>query len=171
MKPKRNYTKHKHIAAVVTAVVLAALFQTADGLLPRFFGGAALLLIPAVVCLAMFESEFSAIFYGLLAGLLWDTAMLHNNWHAIFLCVLGLAVSALIRRKMRNILAAALVLTSFALIGYLIVHWLFSARNLTALTNFVFPSFVYTLLFTPVFYWLFREIENKWRSRTAISIQ
>ncbi|MDR1805419.1 MAG: hypothetical protein LBQ80_01425 [Clostridium sp.] len=166
MKQKRDYTRAKHIAAVCGTVVLAALLQTTDGLFPKPFGAAAFLLVPLVVSCAMWESELPSLFYGLLAGLLWDCGNLRFNGHAIFLCLLGCVVSALIRRKMRNTLAVALVLCVPALLGFSLVSWAFSGQAALRLLEYYLPSTVYTLLFVPLFYGLFGAIGRRWRVRS-----
>jgi len=164
-KTRRDYTKHKHIAAAAGTVVLTALLQTADGLFPRPFGAAAFLLIPAVVCCAMFENETHALLYGLLAGLLWDCGNLRFNGHAIFLCILGCAVAAVIRRKMRNTMAVAAVLSSLALLGYLLTIWYLSGHGTAALVHFTLPSLAFSLIFAPVFYLIFMAVDERWRIR------
>lgn len=165
-KTRRDYTKHKHIAAAVGLIVLTALLQTTDGLFPRPFGAAAFLLIPAIVCCAMFENETPALLYGLLAGLLWDCANLSFNGYAIFLCVIGCAVSAIIRRKMRNTWVVALVLSAMVLFGYLFIIWIFGGASFTMLLRLIIPSFMYSFIFTPLYYMIFRAIDKRWQIRS-----
>ncbi|MDR3345042.1 MAG: hypothetical protein LBT21_05580 [Oscillospiraceae bacterium] len=166
-KSRRDYTRPKHIAAAAGLIILTALLQTTDGLFPRPFGAAAFLLIPAAVCCAMFENELAGLTYGLLAGLLWDCANLRLNFHAIFLCIIGCAVSAVVRRKMRNTLAAAMLLSALALFGYLLAAWVFAGHTAAAFVRFTLPSLAYSLLFTPLYYALFGAISKRWRIRMA----
>jgi rod shape-determining protein MreD len=166
VRNRRDYTHPKHIAAAVGLIVLTALLQVSDGLLPRPFGAAAFLLIPAVVCCAMFENETAGLMYGLLAGLLWDCTNLRLNLHAILLCIIGCAVSAIIRRKMRNTLTVAMVLSGLALFGYLLADWISSGHTVSGLLHLTLPSLVYSLVLSPIYYGLFRLIGERWKIRT-----
>ncbi|MDR1409018.1 MAG: hypothetical protein LBJ12_01835 [Oscillospiraceae bacterium] len=165
MKQKRDYTRLKHITVAAGLIILTALLQTAGELFPRPFGASAFLLIPAVVCCAIVENETAALLYGLLAGLLWDCGDLRFNMHAIFLCLIGCAVSAIIRRKMRNTLAVAVVLTALVVLGYLLADWLLTGHTVAKLLNFTLLSFVYTLVFTPLYYAIYAAIAGHWRVR------
>ena len=59
--------------------------QNTDGFFPQIFGVRALLLIPAVVCAAMFERDIVGMLFGLFAGMLWDITASGNNGGRLYL--------------------------------------------------------------------------------------
>ena len=62
----------------ILMLILIFLLQSAPYLMPRIGGVYPLLLIPAVVCIGMFERELVGGFLGLLAGVLWDITSLQT---------------------------------------------------------------------------------------------
>ncbi|MDR0884173.1 MAG: hypothetical protein LBN05_06185 [Oscillospiraceae bacterium] len=167
-KMQTDTTKYKHTLAVLAALLVLALLQTVVGALPRPWGATAFLLIPAVVAVGMAENELPALLYGLFAGLLWDCGALGNNFHGIFLCTLACGVSAFVRRKMFSTAAVALLLSTLAVFGYLLVDWLHAGAVMATLWTHTLPSFVYTLLFSVPLYALFQGIANRWRVRSMM---
>ena len=83
---KNIYIRRLCLAA---GLLLTALVQNTAGLLPSFFGIHAMPLIPAVVCAAMFERELPGMFFGVFAGLLWDSVSASGgHFHAALLTVM-----------------------------------------------------------------------------------
>ncbi|MCL2507781.1 MAG: hypothetical protein FWF05_01255 [Oscillospiraceae bacterium] len=144
-------------------LVAVAAIQNTQGLLLSVFGIRAMPLIPAVVCVAMFERELSGVLYGLFAGLLWDMCSVSGgSFNAILLSAIGFACGALITHLMRNNLVTALLLGSGAAMIHQFAYWarvyVFEQRMDGALSLFTFyiPSCVYTLMWLPGFYFLVR---------------
>ena len=147
---------------------LAALLQNTVGFLPAFFGIRAMPLIPAVVCVAMFERELPGMFFGVFAGLLWDCASPNGgNFHAIVLTIIAFSCGALITHVMRNNFLTALLLSGGALFVHescCFVKDMVIGGNLDAaykVLTFYIPSGVYSLLFALPIYFAVRAIEKK----------
>ncbi len=162
---KKIYLRRAIFALGLT--VLSAL-QSTPGLLPEIFGARPMLLIPAVVCIAMFERELGGIFFGLFAGILWDTVSLSGgSFNAILLTLCGFACGSLITHLMRNNLVTALLLTAVFTALHLLVYWLriyiFAGNFGGALSIFTFyiPSCIYTILVMPIFYFSVRLAMKK----------
>ena len=166
--------KNAYIRRLIFAagLVFVALLQNTGGLLPSFFGFRAMPLIPAVVCIAMFEREMTGMFFGVFAGLLWDsTASTHGHFHAILLTCIAFACSALITHLFRNNIITASLFSGGALLVYNVVcivrdlvigsHWDAGYKILT----FYIPSGIYSLLFVVIFYFLVRAVEKKFPDR------
>ena len=166
---KNTYIRRLLLAA---GLVLVALLQNTNGLLPTFAGIRAMPLVPAVVCIAMFEREMTGMFFGLFAGLLWDgTASTHGHFHAVLLTTIAFLCSALITHLFRNNFITAALFSGAGLLVYNIVctvrdlligaHWDAAYKILT----FYIPSGVYSLLFVAAFYFLVRAVEKKFPDR------
>lgn len=166
---KNIYIRRLCLAAVV---LLTALLQNTDGLLPSPLGFRAMPLIPAVVCISMFERELPGMFFGVFAGLLWDSAArTGTNLHAILLTVLAFVCGCLITHLMRNNILTALLLGGSATAVFLLFcffkEFIFSGRidGAYKLLTFYIPSAVYTVLFLPLLYYIVHRIEKKFADR------
>lgn len=155
--------------AVITAFLLIIfLFQTTDGLLPRIGDASAWLVFPAVICIGMFEREAGGAFFGLAAGLMLDTVSSQLfGFYSIFLMLAGCCAGLLITYLMRSGLLTGLLLAFICLFLYAGLHWgIFIAfkgydGGLSLFFSKYIPSVFYSLLFLPVFYYLFRFISTK----------
>ena len=154
--------------AVITIIIF--LIQNSSGQLLDIKGAKPYMLVPLVVCIGMFEREAVGGAFGLFAGLLWD--MVSSNmpgFHALVLMVIGCTSGLLITYIMRNNLLTSILLSICAILIHSILYWLFFilldnvGQPLYALYRFILPSSLYTLFFTPVFYFLVREIMKKIR--------
>jgi rod shape-determining protein MreD len=154
----------------LTAVLVAAsMLQNTAGLLPDIFGARAMLLLPAAVCVAMFEREITGTLFGVFAGLLWDMSAPDGaSFNAVMFAFIGFACGMLIKYLMRNNLVTALLLCSVFTVLYLLGYWLriyvFGGGFKGALSLFTFylPSGIYTILWLPVFYFITRHIMKKY---------
>ncbi|MEI6577865.1 MAG: rod shape-determining protein MreD [Eubacteriales bacterium] len=154
----------------VCLLMLTAMLQNTDGLFPEIFGVRAMLLIPAVVCISMYERDISGIFFGLFAGLLWDTVSAGpQSFNAIMLTMIGFVSGVFIGTIMRNNIVTALLLTAAAVFIYNTLYWLiayvFNSYSGAWLEYFSFylPACIYTIVLMPGFYYLVRLIRNKTR--------
>lgn len=149
-------------------ILLTAVLQNTPGLFPEIAGVPAMLLIPAVVCTGMYERDIPGLFYGLLAGVVWDIyAAGPPGLNALMLMTFGLVCGALIGTVMRNNLVTALLLTASAMFIYNTIYWFFAYvvksydGALRAYLTFYLPSVVYTVLLMPAFYFIVRAVKNK----------
>lgn len=159
---------------VVRRIVLAVLtvltftFQNTDGLFPSPFGIKAIILIPAVICISMFEREFAGIFYGLAAGAMLDAYSAQSLiLNSLFFTCLGFLAGSLITYLMRNNLLCALIFTCISSFVYTaLTFFMYNAFDGVASPvllyfRYFFTSAIYTLLLTPLYYFLIRSISKQ----------
>ena len=79
---KENKPKIMRRGCFFLVVLVFGILQISD-VLPTFFGIRFLPLLPLTVVLGMFERETYGLYYGLLAGIMWDM----NLGDGVFLCV------------------------------------------------------------------------------------
>ncbi len=151
-------------------IVLSAVLQNTPGVMPRMFSASAMLLIPVVVSIAMFESEVVSMVFGLVAGLLWDsTASEGHFFHSIVLCVCAFFISMLVRRRVRNTLFGSMVMTFGVVFIHNTLYWLLfvfiphAEGAGGAYFSFYFLSCVYTVLVGIAVYLIVRPIEKAFR--------
>ncbi|MBQ7542325.1 MAG: rod shape-determining protein MreD [Clostridia bacterium] len=166
---KNIYIRRLCLAA---GLLLVALLQNTVGLLPSAFGIRAMPLIPAAVCVAMFERELPGMFYGVFAGLLWDgTSASGGNFHAVLLTIVAFTCGVLITHVMRNNFLTAILLSAGALFLYescCFVRDIVIGGHLDAaykILTFYIPSGLYSLLFLPVLYFPIRALEKRFADR------
>ena len=151
---KNIYIRRLCLAGVL---LLAALLQNTNGLLPSFLGIRAMPLIPAVVCIAMFERELPGMFFGVIAGLFWDMSSVSGgHFHAVLLTVIAFVCGALITHLMRNNFITAALFSA----GGLVLHGLCCfIRDVAVSAHFdgsymiltyYIPATLYSLLFLPL---------------------
>lgn len=155
----------RYLAYVLELLVLFMLQET-PGLLPSIFGARPVLLFPAVVAIAMLESEVPALLFGVVGGLFCDfglSGML--GFHALVLGVLCFFISLVIRTYLQNNMATA-ILTGVWSIGLVVLaQWFFLyffqySYPAYALTHHYLPKYFYTLLFLPLLYLLNRGLSQ-----------
>ena len=151
------------------ALILLALsvLQNTDGFFPQIFGVRALLLIPAVVCIAMYERDIWGLILGLFAGALWDITASGASFNAFYLMTIGFLCGTLINTIMRNNIVTAMILSALATVIYNVGYWAFSflAGGMDSspfmLFRYYLPSVIYTVLFIPVTFIAVRAVEKK----------
>lgn len=165
---KKENIKKRILFAVI--ILVTFLLQTTDGFFPAPFGIHACILIPATVCIAMFEREFSGLFFGLASGMMLDSVSSDTVcYYSVFFTLMGFVTGMLITYLMRNNLVTALMFTSvFSLIHnslYCLLYYLFDGADISFAfyLKYYFASAVYTALLTPIFYFLTRAIEKKYK--------
>ena len=168
---EQKYTYSVRLFYVVL-LLISSLLQNTAHLFPTIFGTHALLLVPAVVCISMFERDVTATVMGILAGVFWD---IYSSWgdgiHAILMMLMSTVVCLLLNYVMRNNLVTALILSAGATFLYLTLMWLIfclargvDGTGLAYLTYYL-PSALYTYAFTPVYYILVRTVLVRIRNR------
>lgn len=148
-------------------LLLISVIQNTDGFFPQIFGVRALLLIPAVVCISMFERDLCGMALGLFAGALWDITASGASFNALFLTAVGFLCGTLINTIMRNNVVTALILSTLSAIIYNIAYWLFhyvfagldSAAYM--LLRYYLPGIAYTVVFVPLIFIIVRSVEKK----------
>ena len=148
-------------------ILLISVLQNTDGFFPQIFGIRALILIPAVVCISMFERDIYGMLLGLFAGMLWDVFASGASFNALFLLSVGFICGTLINTIMRNNIVTALILSTAAILFYIILYWVFnyvltgfdSAAYM--LLRYYLPSVLYTAVFTPIMFIIIRNVDKR----------
>lgn len=148
-------------------LLLISVVQNTNGFFPQVFGIRALLLIPSVVCIAMYERDKWGMFLGLFAGALWDIFASGASYNALFLLTAGFLCGTLINTIMRNNIVTASILTFIFSAIYSIIYWFFHFvfANLDSaffmLWRYYLPGIAYTTVFTPIIFIIVRSVEKK----------
>lgn len=162
---RKNLILRRGLLALL--VLVLAIFQNTEGFFPQIFGIRALPLIPAVVCISMFERDIAGMFYGLFAGALWDMYSQGGDFNALYLLAAGFICGTLMNTVMRNNIVTAAILSSLFVtvhpIVYWAVHYAFANSGNAAfmLWRYYLPSIVYTALLIPIMFIIVRAIEKR----------
>lgn len=147
-------------------LLLLSVLQNTDGFFPQIFGVRALILIPCVVCIAMYERDIWGMVLGLFAGALWDIFASGASFNALFLLTVGFLCGTLINTIMRNNVVTATLLSFISALIYNLVYWLchfiFVQADSAAfmLCRYYLPSILYTTVLTPVIFLIIRALEK-----------
>ncbi len=158
---KERYIRYCLYGVVAVATVL---LQFSDISFPSIFGARAFLLIPLTIAVAMYEREVPAAVFGAITGLLWDINSANEGFSTLVLMLLSAAASILISHFMQNNIVTAFVLGGGAVaiyeLLYIFVNIILSGAGgaFRLFFTFYLPSFVYTIIFVPVFYYLVKWI-------------
>lgn len=162
---KKNLILRKVSLALI--ILLISVLQNTEGYFPQIFGIRALLLIPAVVCISMYERDMWGLGYGIFAGALWDVFASGASFNALFLMTAGFLCGTLINTIMRNNVVTAFILSSAASLIYNICYWLFHYifggldSSVYMLLRYYLPSILYTAVLVPLIFIIVRFIEKK----------
>ena len=158
MRVRESFLKYSGYILLITLVYA---ISTARGVLPTFFGTKPLILIPLVLCIAMFEGDLCGATMGAVAGALMDAgSMSAFGFSAIFLLAFGFAAGFLITYFMRNNIFTALIICAGSAFLYGFFKWFFFYaifrydNAFYVLCRYYLPSAVYTLVFMPLFYFI-----------------
>lgn len=165
-----NKPKYIRYAIYAAIICVACVLQNTNMALPELFGARAFLLLPLCVCIAMYEREFPAAMFGAFAGILWDISAFAEGFNALSLMVLCTVCSIFINRIMQNNIVTALFLSSGTIliyeILYVIVNLGFTGAGgmLRQGITFYLPSFFYTLVFIPIFYFIVKKVYTSYKT-------
>lgn len=145
--------------AYALILLLVSLLQAAPRLFPAIGGAHPLPLIPAVVCIAMFEGPLTGAGIGVGSGLLWALyADRLFGFDALLLMVVGCICGLLVQVLIRNNWMSALLLNAATLVVYVLIDWLvrfvlFAQDGAGyALLHILLPNALYTFVLSPVIY-------------------
>lgn len=148
-------------ALFVCLVAVTAVFQHTDGRIPSLFGTKAMLLVPLVVTIAMYERSMSGLIFGALAGILWDFATVRGDgFFSVMLACVGFFAGTLVTYFIRNNLISSLILNLGSIGIVNVSYWmLFILRKgyegaAEVLFSYYLPSVLYTMIFAFIYYYL-----------------
>ncbi len=159
-----NKPKYIRYAIYIGVICIAFIFQNTNLAVPELFGARAFLLLPLSVCISMFEREVPAAVFGAIAGVFWDVSVIADGFNAFVIMILSAVCSILVNRLMQNNLVTSFVLSAGVIavyeLLYVVVNLGFGGAGgiLKQITIFYLPSFVYTMAFVPIFYFVIRKI-------------
>lgn len=167
---KENIEEYKRNGIFLLLIIFTAILQNTNGLFPKIYNASAMLIIPLVVCISMFEREMTGMALGLTAGMIWDFYSARmDGFYSVLLTLAGFFCSYLIRRYMRNNIVTAVVYTGICSFFCVMAYWVFfiligdTQGAGMLLVNKYLPSALYTLVLTPIYYYFVKMISFKYR--------
>ncbi len=164
---KEKLLRIERYAVLGFALLVLSVLQNTPHCFPTVFGCRALLLVPAVVAIAMYERDVAGLFFGLFAGALWDVTSSGTDHYAMLLVIAGFVCGSLVNNTLRvNIVTAWLMSALWLAVstfGYWGVRYLIGGLDnapAMLLRRYV-PAFFYSLFLSPFLFLLVRAIENK----------
>lgn len=146
---------------IVLMAVFTAIFQHTPDFTLSFGRLSPMLLVPFVVCVAMYERSLMGLFIGLLSGVLWDFATSGaDGMFTLMLTVIGFSVGVLTTFYLRNRLITAVLLSFASSVAVSGAYWMISVLRKgydgtweILFTHFL-PLAVYSALFVFLYYYL-----------------
>ena len=150
----------RRVLLVLVMLVSAVIQHTPDFSL-SIGNVAPMLLVPFTVCVAMYERSTAGLFYGLLAGALWDFASTGaDGMFTLMLTCIGFGIGILITFMLRNRLVTAVFLSLVSCVAVSVAYWMiFVLRKgydgtWTILFTHFLPKAVYSAAFVFIYYYL-----------------
>ena len=162
-----NFLTHSRLKWVtyILELFLVFIIQCTPNLLPAFLGVRPLLLVVVALSISMFESEGSAMWIGLIAGLLMDIGSSGVfGFNALFLMILCFFCGTLVVFLMRNNIVSAMVLGIAGLLIMELMRWLFiyvlwgDPKVWYYLYAVMLPRVVYSAVLIPVAFYFNRAL-------------
>ena len=164
-----EHLRRKIIKFTVYALIVFAAYiiQTTPGLF-EFFGISPFLVLPACICIAVFEGEFAGGLFGFFAGLFCDSASetvfgFNALIFLVFCAAAGLATIYIFRRSTMNIMLLCLVAIFLRFVlEYFFMFVLFGYEDLPAFFyTRIAPQIALTSIFSFPLCVLFRKLHAK----------
>ena len=118
-------------------------------------------LILFTVCVAMFEGPTVGSVMGVVSGLLWNLYSPRLfGYYGLILMVIGVACALLVQWWLRTNFLSAMLLCSGAVVLYTLLDWLLCYvlfmhdETAVVFTKVYLPNALYTVLLSPLMYWL-----------------
>lgn len=158
--------------AYTIEILVVFMVQETPGLIPSVFGARPVMLIPAVLAIALFESELASMAFGLFGGLLIDFGIGGAlGFHGLLLMLvcyfLGVLAANLIRTNFLTAMIVAVLVTG----AILLFQWVFFyvladySESIYALTAHYAPRFLYTVVLMPIAYYFNRALALQVRTK------
>ena len=159
---QKQYDAIRYGAYTIELFLLFMLQQT-PWMIPKVLGGRPILLIPAVIVIAMYETNVTSMAFGIFAGFLLDYAAGAGfGFYAIILAVFCFILSTLCTELIQTSFVAALAAGAVLIGAVVLLQWLilFVGKGydyaVYAFTRHFISRFFYTALFIPPLYYLNR---------------
>lgn len=146
-------------ALFVLLIAVTAAFQHTAGAIPALFGAKAMILIPAVVAVSMFQKSMSGLAFGTFAGILWDFATVRGDgFFSVMLALTGYFTCVLMTYYLRNNIYSAAIISFAANLIINTCYWFvfifFKGYDepLKLLLDFYLPSAIYSSVYILLYY-------------------
>ncbi len=160
-----NYTPSKEMGIrrglFVLLAVITAILQHTPGFRLTLGNLSPMLLVPFVVCIAMYERSLYGLFFGLLSGVIWDFATSGaDGMFTLMLSAIGFGIGVLITFYLRNRLITAVFLSFASCLAVSVAYWLVTIlrKGYDGSWEILFAHFlplaVYSALFVFAYYYL-----------------
>ncbi|MEG0692589.1 MAG: rod shape-determining protein MreD [Oscillospiraceae bacterium] len=134
----------------------------------QIFGVKPVLILPLVVCISMYEGVMPSAIVAMIAGLLWDISSDKLfGFNAIILLSCSVLISLVciyyLRTKLVNSIGFCCITALLqGLLDFVFYYAIWNYSNVSViLLHDILPTIVYTVLLTPIFYYLIRLIGVK----------
>lgn len=148
-------------------LLLIYTLQTTPNLF-MIFGIKPILILPLVVCVGMYEGILSSGVFAIFAGLLWDISSDKLfGFNAVILLCCSVFISLLcvyyLRTKLINAVLFCLIVALLqGLLDFVFYYALWNYQSVhLILLNRILPSIFYTVLLSPLFYYIVRSVSLK----------
>lgn len=166
--------RYKIIRYIGYMVELLAFFviQETPGFIPAILGIKPVLVVPAVISIAVFESEIPAMLFGLLGGLLMDFGFSGIlGFHGMLLAVCCYIVSFIAANLLQSNFITTMLISLACVAVITVLQWLFFYvlygydSPVYALIYHYAPVFIYSMILMPVVYYFNRALALQIRSK------
>lgn len=164
MNYDNNKPKIRRRIVFLIAIIITAIVQNTGTRVNGVFDAHAFLLIPLLISISMFEREIVSALLGAFAGLLWDLSVGVDGYNILVFMLICSVCSILINRLMQNNIITALVLGVSAvavyIVLYIMIYIVFDGGGypLSQFLRFYLPSFIFTSMFIPIYYFLVKLV-------------
>ncbi|MBE6806507.1 MAG: rod shape-determining protein MreD [Ruminococcaceae bacterium] len=140
---------------------LITLMQNAPHCFPPILNARPTPLVLFVVCVAMFEGPRIGAAFGVISGVLWDLYSVRVfGFTALQLLLISVVVALLIQWLLRTNFWSGMLLCLCGVLVQMLVEWFFRyvlymhEEMLSVLVYVYLPNALYTVLLSPLMYWL-----------------
>lgn len=160
-----NFTPSKEMGIrrglLLLLAIITAIIQHTPGFRLTLGSLSPMLLVPFVVCVAMYERSLQGLVFGFISGALWDFATSGaDGMFTLMLSVIGFGLGVMITLYLRNRLVTAVFLSFVSSLAVSVAYWLVTVLRKgydgtweILFTHFL-PLAVYSVLFVFVYYYL-----------------
>lgn len=151
----------KRRCLLLAVAVITAIIQHTPGFNLKIGTLSPMLLVPFVVCVAMYERSLTGLIYGLVSGALWDFASSGaDGMYTLMLTTIGFGTGIVVTLYVRKKLVSALALSLASSVAVSVAYWLvfilrkgYEGSFGILLTHFL-PLAVYSAIFAVGYYYI-----------------
>ncbi|HCA30883.1 MAG TPA: rod shape-determining protein MreD [Ruminococcaceae bacterium] len=169
---KRLSSRYLKWTAYGLIILLTTILQSLPHFPPEIGGARPTLIIPVVVCIAMFEGPVGGAAAGVAGGILWDVFSDRLlGFNALLLLIICCICGLLSQLLIRNNLISSMLMAAAALVFHSLIDWfiydlmLENDQALNVLLWFTLPGFIYSLILTPLLYYVIYSVAKLLRNR------